>query len=136
MAHARHEPVLLDAVLGFLLQGPGLYLDATVGDGGHAEALLRRESQARLWANDREPSALVRTGRRLEPFRSRLVMTQGALTDLPDAWAGMGREPLAGALFDLGRSSPQLDDPSRGIAFRHDAPLDLRLDRGAGAPAA
>jgi 16S rRNA (cytosine1402-N4)-methyltransferase len=133
--NVRHEPVLLDAVLAFLANGPGLYLDATLGDGGHAGALLEREPAARLWGNDRDASALASSGRRLDRFGSRVMLTQGTFAELPVAWERFGREPLAGALFDLGLSSRQLDDPTRGIAFRHDAPLDLRLDPDRGAPA-
>ena len=66
--NVRHEPVLLGDVLAFLANGPGLYLDATIGDGGHAEALLEREPAARLWGNDRDPAALESSGRRLDRF--------------------------------------------------------------------
>jgi 16S rRNA (cytosine1402-N4)-methyltransferase len=125
---ARHEPVLLDEALGFLLTGPGLYLDATLGDGGHAEAILEREPGARLWGNDADPEAIARASARLRPFGGRCVITQGRFAELHSAWSRFGHEPLAGALLDLGVSSPQLDDPTRGMAFRHDAPLDLRLD--------
>ncbi len=134
--NGRHEPVLLEEVLGFLLTGPGLYLDATLGDGGHAEALLERESSARLWGNDRDPWQLARARIRLARFGGRLLMTQGRLSQLPPAWQQrFDGEPLAGALLDLGLSSPQLDDPERGMAFRHDAALDLRFDPSDGEPA-
>jgi len=133
--NASHEPVLLGDVLAFLANGPGLYLDATLGDGGHALALLEREPRARLWGNDRDAAALAGAQRRLERFEERVMLTHGTFTELPGGWERFGREPLAGALFDLGLSSRQLDDPNRGIAFRHDAPLDLRLDPERGAPA-
>lgn len=130
-----HEPVLVGEVLGFLAHGPGLYLDATLGDAGHAEALLEREPGARLWGNDRDPHALAVAGRRLGRFGARVMLTRGAFADLPAGWERAAREPLAGALFDLGLSSRQLDDPARGLSFRFDAPLDLRLDPTQGEPA-
>ena len=131
-----HEPVLVAEVLAFLANGAGLYLDATLGDGGHAEALLEREPDARLWGNDRDPEALAFAGARLERFGGRVTLTHGTLAQLDAGWDRLGREPLAGAMLDLGLSSRQLDDPARGIAFRHDAALDLRLDPSSGAPAA
>src|SRR6185295_13964968 len=131
----RHEPVLLAEVLAHLAQGPGLYLDATLGDGGHAEALLEREPGARLLGNDRDPAALAHAGERLQRFGVRVTLHHGTFAELPRAWEQVGREPFAGALLDLGLSSRQLDDASRGISFRFEGPLDLRLDPTAGAPA-
>jgi 16S rRNA (cytosine1402-N4)-methyltransferase len=131
----RHEPVLLERVLEFLCTGPGLYLDATLGDGGHAEALLVRESGARLLGNDRDRDALAFAGERLRRFGDRVTLVHGTFAELPAAWRGLGAEPLRGALLDLGLSSRQIDDPSRGISYRADGPLDLRLDASRGAPA-
>jgi 16S rRNA (cytosine1402-N4)-methyltransferase len=131
----RHEPVLLAEVLAFLANGPGLYLDATLGDAGHAEALLEREPGARLLGNDRDPAALAFAARRLGRFGGRVTLSHGTFAELPAGWEGAGREPFAGALFDLGLSSRQLDDPARGISFRLEGPLDLRLDPTQGAPA-
>jgi len=125
---AGHEPVLVAEVLAYLAGGPGLYLDATLGDGGHAAALLDREAGARLLGNDRDPAALAFARQRLASFGGRVTLHHGTFAELPGAWAGLGREPLAGALFDLGLSSRQLDDPGRGIGFRFEGPLDLRLD--------
>ena len=132
----RHEPVLLAEVLAFLVQGPGLYLDATLGDGGHAEALLEREPGARLLGNDRDPASLAVAGERLRRFGGRVTLHHGTFSELPRAWEQVGREPFAGALFDLGLSSRQLDDAARGISFRLEGPLDLRLDPTGGLPAA
>ncbi len=131
----RHEPVLLAEVLAFLANGPGLYLDATLGDGGHAEALLGREPGARLLGNDRDPAALAFAGERLRHLGDRVTLSHGRFAELPAAWARAGKEPFTGALFDLGLSSRQLDDPARGIGFRLEGPLDLRLDPSRGAPA-
>lgn len=124
-------------MVGFLrLGGPGLFLDATVGDGGHAEALLDAEPGARLLACDRDPAAIARAGARLARFGGRVTLAQAAFRDAPAAHARAGAEPFAGALLDLGVSSPQIDDPERGMSFRADAPLDLRMDPGSGDSAA
>jgi 16S rRNA (cytosine1402-N4)-methyltransferase len=132
---SRHEPVLVSEVLGFLRGGPGLYLDATLGDGGHAEALLDAEPGARLLGTDRDPESLDFAGERLARFGARVTFVQAAFQEIPAAHRDLGGEPLAGALFDLGISSRQLDDPTRGIGFRAGGPLDLRLDPTSGRPA-
>jgi len=131
----RHEPVLAAEVLGFLRNGPGLYLDATLGDGGHAEALLDAEPDARLIGNDRDPDALAFAGPRLAPFGSRVMLTHGTFRELPAAFERAGSERFAGALFDLGVSSRQIDAPARGMSFMADGPLDLRMDPSRGEPA-
>jgi len=130
----RHEPVLLRETLQFLVHGPGLYLDATLGDGGHAFALLASEPGARLLGCDRDPAALAVARERLSPYGDRVMLRQAAFRDLPVAHRDAGDEPLAGALFDFGLSSRQIDDPVRGISFTHEGPLDMRMDPGAGAP--
>jgi len=132
---SRHEPVLVEEVLRWIRGGPGLYLDATLGDGGHAEALLEAESGARLLGTDRDPQSLEVAGHRLARFGARVTLARAAFHELPVAHREAGGELLAGALFDLGLSSRQLDDPARGIGFRFDAPLDLRLDPARGRPA-
>lgn len=132
---ARHEPVLLEEVLRVLRNGPGLYLDATLGDGGHAEALLEAEPGARLLGCDRDPASLAFAESRLMRFAGRASFAQAAFHDLPATHARLGGEPLAGALFDLGVSSRQLDDPARGMSFRSEGPLDMRMDRASGSPA-
>lgn len=133
---ARHEPVLLQETLAFLRGGDGLYLDATLGDGGHAEALLDAEPGVRLLGTDRDPGSLAFARVRLERFGARVTLAHATFAELPEAHAGAGGERFAGALFDLGISSRQLDDPERGIAFAHDGPLDLRLDPTRGETAA
>jgi 16S rRNA (cytosine1402-N4)-methyltransferase len=129
---ARHEPVLLEETLGFLRGGAGLYLDATLGDAGHAEALLDAEPGARLLGCDRDPESLVFARQRLGRFGARVSLAHATFRELPDAHGAMGGEPLAGALFDLGLSSRQIDDPARGMSFMADGPLDLRMDRTRG----
>ena len=129
---ARHEPVLLRETLAFLRPGPGLFLDATLGDGGHSEALLLASPELRLLANDRDPAALAFARERLARFGDRVTFVHGTFRDLPRAHAALGGELLAGALFDYGLSSRQIDDPARGISYRQDGPLDLRMDPSRG----
>ncbi len=130
----RHEPVLLRETLGFLLAGEGLYLDATLGDGGHAAALLDAEPRARLLGNDRDLGSLDFARARLARFGDRVMFRHGTFATLPEAQLAAGGERFAGALFDFGLSSRQIDDPARGISFMHEGPLDQRLDRSSGQP--
>jgi 16S rRNA (cytosine1402-N4)-methyltransferase len=132
---AHHEPVLVEEVLRHLAGGPGLYLDATLGDGGHAAALLTAVPGARLLGCDRDPSALERAAARLAPFGERVTLAAATFRDLPGAHAAMGGEPFRGALLDLGVSSRQIDDPARGMSFMREGPLDLRMDPSSGLPA-
>jgi 16S rRNA (cytosine1402-N4)-methyltransferase len=124
-----HEPVLLQPVLEYLQPSreDGVLVDATVGLGGHAEALLRRHSRVRLIAIDRDPAALERSRERLRPFADRVTFMQGRHESLIDILKQCGIDQISGLLADLGVSSMQLDDPSRGFSFRHDAPLDMRM---------
>ncbi len=131
-----HEPVLVAETLGFLARGPGLYLDATLGDGGHAEALLAREPAARLLGCDRDPEAIDFARRRLAAFGDRVTLAQARFRELPNVHRDLGGEPLTGALLDLGVSSHQLDEPERGFAFQSSGPLDLRMEPNSGEPAA
>jgi len=128
---ARHEPVLVRETLAFLRPRRGLFLDATLGDGGHAEALLEADEGVRLLANDRDPAAHAYARHRLARFGARVTFVHGTFRDLPAAQAGGGAR-FAGALFDLGLSSRQIDDPARGMSYRQAGPLDLRLDPSRG----
>jgi 16S rRNA (cytosine1402-N4)-methyltransferase len=128
----RHEPVLLAEVLGFLRNGPGLYLDATLGDGGHAEALLEAEPGARLLGCDRDPAALESSAGRLSRFGTRVRLAHATFREVPAALTADGGGGLVGALFDLGLSSRQIDDAARGMSFMQDGPLDLRMDPSRG----
>ena len=128
--------MLLAETLAFLRSGPGLYLDATLGDGGHAEALLGSEPGARLWGCDRDPASLRFAARRLAGFGARVRIEQATFRELPVVHRAGGGELLTGALFDLGLSSRQLDDPERGMSFKANGPLDLRMDPGRGESAA
>jgi len=124
-----HQPVLLNEILTFLRPSreSGTLVDATVGLGGHAEALLERYPDVRLVAIDRDPAALERAGERLARFGSRVTLARGRHETLIDILKQSNIDSVSGLLADLGVSSMQLDDASRGFSFRHDAPLDMRM---------
>jgi 16S rRNA (cytosine1402-N4)-methyltransferase len=118
------------------LERPGaVAVDATLGLGGHSEAMLQRFPQMRLVGLDRDPEALARSGQRLAPFHERLTLVHAVYDELPDVLADLGIANIDGILFDLGVSSLQLDDASRGFAYAQDAPLDMRMDPTTGVPA-
>jgi 16S rRNA (cytosine1402-N4)-methyltransferase len=123
-----HQPVLLAEVLAHLAPRPGgVYVDATVGGGGHAEAILQASGpDGVLVGIDQDQAALAAAAERLAPYESRVRLLHGNFADL-DALLGDLRAD--GILFDVGVSSAQLDDPRRGFAYRSDAPLDMRMDR-------
>jgi 16S rRNA (cytosine1402-N4)-methyltransferase len=141
-----HVPVLRDRIVELLapaLQKPGAVLvDATLGMGGHSEAILQACPQARVVGIDRDQEALSLAGERLAPFGERFTPVHAVYDELPEILAGLG---LAGSsappsvsavLLDLGVSSLQLDEQERGFAYRHDAPLDMRMDQSSGITAA
>jgi 16S rRNA (cytosine1402-N4)-methyltransferase len=126
----EHLPVLLRESLDLLApERGGLFVDATVGLGGHAEALLARGPAARLVGLDRDPDALRRAAERLAPFGGRARLAHGNFHRLEQVLADLGveRGAVAGLLFDLGVSSLQLGTPGRGFSFRLEGPLDMRM---------
>lgn len=121
-------PVLLKETLGFLApERGGLFVDVTLGLGGHAEALLRRAPEARLLGLDRDAQALELAARRLAPFGDRVRLEHAVFDRLEAVLAGLGIERVAGILADLGVSSMQLDVAERGFSFRRNGPLDMRM---------
>lgn len=136
----RHTPVLRDRIVELLapaLVEPGaVVVDATLGMGGHAQALLEACPQARLIGIDRDPQALALANERLAGFGNRFVAAQAVYDDLHEVLAAHGLERVQGVLFDLGVSSLQLDEVDRGFAYRHDAPLDMRMGQDEGPTAA
>ncbi len=124
-----HESVLLQEIIEFLRPNrtDGTLVDATVGLGGHAEALLTRNPSARLIAIDRDPQALEIARKRLRKFEERVTFVQGRHEKLIDILKQSKAGAVSGVLADLGVSSMQLDDASRGFSFRFDAPLDMRM---------
>ncbi|MFC3586216.1 16S rRNA (cytosine(1402)-N(4))-methyltransferase RsmH [Streptantibioticus rubrisoli] len=136
----RHVPVMLQRCLELLapaLAEPGaVVVDATLGLGGHSEALLTNFPQARLVAVDRDPAALKLAGERLAPFGDRAALVHAVYDELPDVLGRLGIPKVQGVLFDLGVSSMQLDEADRGFAYAQDAPLDMRMNQDVGISAA
>jgi 16S rRNA (cytosine1402-N4)-methyltransferase len=139
-ADAVHVPVLLERVLALLgpalADRPAVAVDATLGLGGHAEALLRAHPQLTLVGLDRDPDALARSRERLAPYAARVHLVHAVYDRMPDVLAELGLAGVQGVLFDLGVSSLQLDVTERGFAYAHDAPLDMRMDQSGGPTAA
>jgi 16S rRNA (cytosine1402-N4)-methyltransferase len=130
-----HVTVLLDeAVQSLAIKADGIYMDATFGRGGHSRRILSElNEQGRLVAVDRDPQAIV-AGATINDPRFRLV--HRAFGEIAEAAAEAGVQGVNGILFDVGVSSPQIDDGERGFSFRHDAPLDMRMDTTQGETAA
>jgi 16S rRNA (cytosine1402-N4)-methyltransferase len=130
----EHIPVLRDQVVA-LFDGvpPGLFVDATVGGGGHAAAVLDASPGLRLLGIDRDPVALEAAKRHLARFGDRVSLVHARFSSLADLLSASG--PMSGVLFDLGVSSPQLDVAGRGFSFRQGGPLDMRMDQSVGVPA-
>ncbi len=136
----RHVPVMRDRCVELLapaLEKPGsIVVDATLGMGGHSEALLAACPQATLVGIDRDPQALDLAGRRLAGFGERVRLVHAVYDDIPEVLAGLGIDKVSGILMDLGVSSLQLDEADRGFAYSVDAPLDMRMDQTVGESAA
>jgi 16S rRNA (cytosine1402-N4)-methyltransferase len=136
----EHVPVLLDRCVELLapaLATPGaVVVDATLGLAGHAEALLEACPRARLLGIDRDPRALELARARLARFGERATLVHAVYDELPEVLAAQGVGAVQGVLMDLGVSSLQLDETSRGFAYSRDAPLDMRMDPTAGSTAA
>ena len=135
-----HRPVLLSEVMGQLGVRPGgLYVDGTVGDGGHALSFLRASTpQGSVLGIDLDPRSLVRAAERLAPFGNRFIPAPGSYADMGalarKAWGDAARPD--GILLDLGISSRQVDAPGFGFSFQQDEPLDMRFDPNADLPTA
>jgi 16S rRNA (cytosine1402-N4)-methyltransferase len=140
MARERHVPVLLERVLTLLAPAlenkPAILVDATLGLGGHAEALLDAHPQLTLVGLDRDPNALKLSGERLAKYAGRVHLVHAVYDEMPEALADLGMSTVDGILFDLGVSSMQLDEADRGFAYAQDAPLDMRMDPTQGVTAA
>jgi 16S rRNA (cytosine1402-N4)-methyltransferase len=136
----RHVPVMRDRVIALLapaLEQPGAVLvDATLGLGGHAEHALSAFPDVRLVGLDRDPEALRLSGQRLAPFRERVTLIHAVYDELPAVLEDLALRAVQGVLFDLGVSSMQLDESTRGFAYSQDAPLDMRMDPTTGPTAA
>jgi 16S rRNA (cytosine1402-N4)-methyltransferase len=126
----NHQPVMVSAVTEiFGTVPPGVLVDATVGGGGHARAVLEAYPHLELLGLDRDADALAAAARTLEGFGSRVTLRQVRFDRLIEVVGEIGNGNVVGVLFDLGVSSPQLDRPERGFSFRSSGPLDMRMDR-------
>jgi len=124
-----HIPVLLPDMLAALApRDGGIYLDATLGGGGYAEAILQ-SAACTLWAIDRDPDAVARGASLAVRFPGRLHLIEGRFGAMLSLLPGAGVDRLDGVVFDLGVSSYQLDQPERGFSFRMDGPLDMRMGK-------
>lgn len=140
----RHQPVLRERVGDLLapaLEGEGeaaerIHIDATIGMGGHAEAILRAHPEVQVIGIDRDPQALDLAERRLQPYADRVRLVHAVYDELPEALDELGIGQVHGVLFDLGVSSLHLDEAERGFAYRWDAPLDMRMNPEDGLTAA
>jgi 16S rRNA (cytosine1402-N4)-methyltransferase len=135
MANDGHVPVLLEEAVAALVRRPdGIFVDGTFGRGGHARALLARLStDARLVAVDRDPQSEAAARAIRDP---RFTFARAWFSELPFVLDALGIAAIDGCLLDLGISSPQIDDASRGFSFRFDGPLDMRMDPSRGETAA
>lgn len=125
-----HVSVLLEETLtGLNLQPGGLYVDCTLGGAGHSAEILRRTGpDGRLVGLDQDPMALEAAGKRLREFGDRAVLVQANFKQLASVLQQLKIQQVDGVLYDLGVSSPQLDNPSRGFSYMHNAPLDMRMN--------
>ena len=129
-----HKPVLLDECLtGLNIRPDGIYVDGTLGRAGHSLEIARRLSGGgRLICLDRDETAIAAARERLADYRDRVTLVHSNFSRLGEVLGELGIPGADGMLFDLGVSSPQLDDAARGFSYMHDAPLDMRMDRTAG----
>ena len=128
----RHEPVMKDEIVDTFRSVPaGVIVDATLGGGGHSEALLDSRADLSILGLDRDADALAAASLRLDRFGDRVMTHRCRFDDLDEAMAAHSIDQLSGALFDLGVSSPQLDRAERGFSYRNDGPLDMRMDADA-----
>ena len=128
---AKHVSVLLNECIENLNIKPGgVYLDGTLGLGGHSYQIASRLTTGRLICIDRDETAIERAGKRLAPFGDRVTLVHGNFSDAAQIIDSLGIPGVDGMLFDLGVSSPQLDEIQRGFSYMGDAPLDMRMDAG------
>ena len=125
-----HKPVLLAECLeGLNIRPDGVYVDGTLGRAGHSLEIVKRLETGRLICLDRDQAALDAAAVRLRDYKDRVTLVHANFENLTEVLSGLGVSRAAGMLFDLGVSSPQLDDASRGFSYMADAPLDMRMDR-------
>ena len=131
MSSFHHVSVLLDASIDALnIRPDGIYVDGTLGGGGHSREIASRLTTGHLIGIDRDETALAAAGERLAPFMDRVTLVHSNFCEMDSVIRSLGYGGVDGVLLDLGVSSPQLDESSRGFSYMADAPLDMRMDRG------
>ena len=129
MSEFHHVSVLLnEAVEGLNVRPDGIYLDGTLGGAGHSAEIAKRLGTGTLIGVDRDPRALAAAGERLAPWAGRVKLVHGNFRELETILDSLGIPAVDGVLLDLGVSSPQLDEASRGFSYMADAPLDMRMN--------
>jgi 16S rRNA (cytosine1402-N4)-methyltransferase len=124
-----HHPVMAERIARlFEAVPPGVVVDATVGGGGHARVILEANPMVAVVGLDQDPDALAASASLLEAFGDRVMLRRARFDSLVNVMSDLGLTSLSGAIFDLGVSSPQLDRGERGFSYRHDGPLDMRMD--------
>ena len=133
----EHKSVLLEECIEYLnIRPDGIYVDGTLGLGGHSREIARRLGTGRLIAIDQDETAIERSRERLAPWADKITFVHGNFRDLGAILDRVGVEKAHGMLFDLGVSSPQLDEAERGFSYMADAPLDMRMDQTSSVTAA
>ena len=129
MKEFHHISVLLEECMdGLSIDPTGVYIDGTLGGAGHSSQIAKRLTTGRLIGIDRDPVALEAAGKRLEPYRDRVTLVHSNFCEMAQVVKDLGLPGVDGILLDLGVSSPQLDDGSRGFSYMADAPLDMRMN--------
>lgn len=126
---AKHISVLLpECIEALRIRPDGIYVDGTLGMGGHSAAIAEKLTTGLLIGIDRDETAIQRAGERLKPYGDRVMLVHGNFRNTAAILDQLGIDGVDGMLFDLGVSSPQLDEADRGFSYMHDAPLDMRMD--------
>lgn len=129
MDKPKHVSVLLsESIENLKIDPDGIYVDGTLGLGGHSLEIAKRLRHGRLICIDRDQTAIERAGKRLSPFMDKITFVHGNFSDTAEILRSMGLDGASGMLFDLGVSSPQLDETERGFSYQNNAPLDMRMD--------
>ena len=129
MTEFHHISVLLDECIeGLNIKPDGIYVDGTLGGAGHSSQIAKRLTTGRLIGIDRDPVALKAAGERLAPYADRVTLVHSNFCEIAQVLKNLNIDGVDGILLDLGVSSPQLDDGSRGFSYMADAPLDMRMN--------
>ncbi len=137
MDHFQHQPVLLEETIANLVwKKDGLYVDCTLGAGGHSEAILKQSPKCRIIGIDQDQEAIQAASERLAPYGDRAIFVWNNFRNFRQIMADLNIRHVDGILIDLGISSPQLDHGERGFSYQQDAPLDMRMNQQADIPSA